>query len=420
MYWPQLTSEQIKNRIFNALKTNVNYRQENILGIPATFLDEQVFYEDAPFLADAPFLSLLVANPNHIGCHTLPGDKEPIFRGTQQLETEVIRICAEEIFLAQPETYDGYVASGGTEGNIEAMWIYRNYFTEEFKASAAEIAVVYSADSHYSFAKGKNLLGIQSLVFDVEPATRRADIADLSRKLKAERSKGLKYFIVNINLATTMFGSVDDIDAISAVFEQAGVKFRIHIDAAFGGFIYPFTCAYSSYDFTNPHVSSISIDAHKMLQTPYGTGIFLVRKNMMQYVCTTEASYVMGKDFTLIGSRSGANAACIWMVLHTYGSEGWRAKLQFILSRTDALSAALDHLKITYFRNPNMNIITIKSEFISPNLARAFCLVPDNHEQAAWYKIVVMSHVKQGVLDKFIEEVRKERQHGQEAGSGNP
>ncbi len=119
-----------------------------------------------------------------------------------------------------------------------------------------------------------------------------------------------------------MFGSVDDIDTVCELFNLLRIDHKIHIDAAFGGFIYPFTNANSKYNFLNKDVCSISLDGHKMLQAPYGTGIFLIRKDYMQYVCTAEATYVQGMDFTLTGSRSGANAICMWMILHSHGSEG--------------------------------------------------------------------------------------------------
>ena len=196
MYWPRLSTQQVKKTIFDALAKNQNYRSEKILGLPATFLDTDVFYEDAPFLKQAPFLSVLIANPNHIGCHTLPGEKEPVFKGTQELEKDLIRICAEEIFAAEPESYDGYVASGGTEANIEALWIYRNYFIKEKKATADQIRLVYSADSHYSFQKAGELLGIKRVVTDVKEDDRSLVISYLEKKLEQAKKEGAKYFIV--------------------------------------------------------------------------------------------------------------------------------------------------------------------------------------------------------------------------------
>lgn len=408
MNWPKLSTQKIKLRIFDALSKNLNYRTENILGIPATYLDTDVFYDDAPFLKDAPFLSLLVANPNHIGCHTLDGEKEAIFKGSQEIEKDLIRICAEEIFAAEPKSYDGYVASGGTEANIEACWIYRNYFIKEHGASTEEIALIYSEDSHYSFPKAANLLGLTSLIFKVHQDTREININDLERKLLEQLKTGKKYFIVNVNLSTTMFGSVDDIDKITDLLNLLNISYKLHIDAAFGGFIYPFTKEDSRHNFKNPNVSSVTIDGHKMLQAPYGTGIFLVRKNMMQFVCTEEASYVQGKDYTLCGSRSGANAACVWMILHMHGSTGWTVKMNHLLDKTTSLCSSLDDMGVEYYRNPYLNIITIKGKYISNALAQKFCLVPDNHENPKWYKIVMMSHVKPGILDNFINQLENE------------
>jgi glutamate/tyrosine decarboxylase-like PLP-dependent enzyme len=239
-------------------------------------------------------------------------------------------------------------------------------------------------------------------VVPVDEKSRELSAESLRSKITGAYEKGIRYFIVNINLSTTMFGSVDDIDMVTGILEEMGADFKLHIDGAFGGFIFPFTNPSDNYNFRNPHVSSITIDGHKMLQAPYGTGIFLVRKNMMHYVCTEEASYIRGKDYTLCGSRSGANAACVWMILNMHGSTGWSVKMNQLLDKTTTLCAALDELAIEYYRNPYLNIIAIRARHISPELAAKFLLVPDNHDNPKWYKIVMMSHVKQGTLDQFI------------------
>ena len=88
-FWKKKSQEEIKTIVFNALKDNVNYQEENILGIPASFLGEKVFYQDASFLEAAPFISTLIQNPNHIGCHTL-GQSESFFKGTQKIEKAIL------------------------------------------------------------------------------------------------------------------------------------------------------------------------------------------------------------------------------------------------------------------------------------------------------------------------------------------
>lgn len=411
MFWEKYSRQKIRDVVFDAIGKNLNYRVSPPIGLPASYLDPKVFYSDAPFLADAPYMNTMVANPNHIGCHTL-GDSEPVFSGTQALERELIEICATQIFHAEEHTIDGYVASGGTEANIQAFWVLRNYFMEMHGAEQSEIAMVYSSDAHYSMPKGVNILGIKSIVAEVNEETRLIEIDDLKKRLLDAKSSGIKHFILVMNMSTTMFGSVDDMARAIELFESLKLDFKMHIDGAYGGFIYPFSSDDLLYSFKNEHVFSFSLDAHKMLQSPYGTGIVMIRKGFIQYAMTREANYVKGKDYTLIGSRSGANAIAIWMILRAYGSEGWRAKIEELLDRTDWLCSQLDKRNISYYRHPKMNIITIRPEGISAALAEKYFLVPDDHESPSWWKIVIMDHVSEGVLDRFLLDLDSEQNNG--------
>ncbi len=407
MFWEKYTATQIKNKVFESLSKNTNYRTENILGVPGTFLDDSIFYEDAPFLKDAPFLSVLIANPNHIGVHTLGDEHEDFFKGTQEIEKDLIKICAEEIMGAEEQTYDGYVASGGTEANIEAMWIYRNYYVKELNADLSDIAVFYSADTHYSIPKAADLLNLQGIEVNVHPESREIDIKDLEEKIMNALTAGYKYFIVNVNMATTMFGSVDDIDKITDLLNLLKLNYKLHVDAAYGGFIFPFTSQNHQFSFRNPNITSFSIDGHKLLQAPYGTGIFLIRKEYLKYVCTNEAGYVKGKDYTLCGSRSGANAIGVWMILRTHGSNGWSVKMNELIDKTTRICEGLNEMGVAFFRNPELNIIAIKGNYVSSHLAKKYHLVPDSHDKKPkWYKIVVMPHVKQGIIDNFLTELK--------------
>lgn len=413
MHWKKMPFKDIKSIVFQALKENTNYQDEPILGIPATYLDQEQFYFNAPFLKDAPFLSVLIHNPNHIGCHTC-GPGESYFKGTQEIEIDLMRICAEEIFGAEQGGYDGYVAPGGTEANIQAQWIYRNYFMREKDAKPSEIAVVFSEDVHYSAYKGCNLLGISPIKIAVNNE-RQWDIVDLKDKLASAQEEGIKYFIIHLSMGTTMFGSVDDPDPILNEVKKYADGYFVHVDAAFGGFIYPFTNPETQLNFKNPEISSVTIDGHKMLQAPYGTGIFLCRKGLIQYAQTKEASYVEGTDFTLCGSRSGANAVAVWMILMTHGSEGWKYQMQRLIDRTDRICNALDEMEIEYYRDPNMNIVTIKADYMPTSIAKKYHLVADDFNNPKWWKIVVMMHVEKYVIDEFLILLQKNIQTADES-----
>lgn len=406
MYWKKLPKEERKNKIQNALSENVNFAKDSTLGYPASKLDGKVFY-DADFLKDAPVLQTFVSNPNHIGCHTL-GDSESAFKGTHELEKEVLNVLAVDVFKAQPNSFDGYISPGGTEANIQAIWMYRNFFKYNRDASLDEIAILASEDTHYSIPKAANLLSLEWLKIPVDFEYRCIDVTALEEIIVKAKNNGKKYFIVVSNMGTTMFGSVDDPDDYITILEQYNLEYKIHIDGAYGGFVYPFSNENSTINFSNPKISSITIDAHKMLQAPYGTGIFICRKGLIENVLTEEAQYVEGMDLTLCGSRSGANAIAVWMILFTYGPHKWFEKISVLQMRTQFLCNELDQMNIKYFREPFMNIVTIHAEYISKEIAEKYHLVPETHNhENKWYKIVLMNHVEIEHLTTFIAELKE-------------
>jgi len=404
-YWKKLSDNQIRARVADALSKNVDYREKTIVGVPASHLDEEVFYGNASFLKDAPFLSTMIHNPNHIGCHTL-GESESFFEGTQEIEKELIALIGEDILNGTASALDGYVASGGTEANIQAIWIYRNLFSQEYGADVSEICIVGSADCHYSMHKASNLLNIPIYLAEVDHFSRVVSEDSFVKVVEEAKTQGAKYFICIANMMTTMFGSVDDIDMMTKVLKLSAQGFRVHVDGAYGGFVYPFSCKNTRLDFSNPLVTSITLDAHKMLQAPFGTGVFLARKGLMKYVYTKQAQYVQGLDATLIGSRSGANAIAVWMILMSYGPHGWYEKIHILQYRTNWLCEQLKELNVVFFRQPYSNQVSIEAKFITKQMVEKYGLVPDTHTgPPRWYKVVVMEHVTVDVLEPFINEL---------------
>ena len=48
-YWKKLGENELRKRVANALAQNVDYRDKTILGVPASHLDEKIFYGNAAF-----------------------------------------------------------------------------------------------------------------------------------------------------------------------------------------------------------------------------------------------------------------------------------------------------------------------------------------------------------------------------------
>lgn len=405
-YWVKYSKERLAEKIDTALATIVDFEHSKYLGYPVSKLDENVFNTNASFLKDSPLLKSFIANPNNIGCHTF-GKSEEAFKGSQELEKEVLEVLAIDIFNAKENEYDGYIATGGTEANIQALWIYRNLFKNEFGAHFNEMVILSSEDTHYSVYKGSNILGIDVVSIPVDFNTREIIDAELDTIVERLKFEGKKYFLVISNMATTMFGSVDDPNTYINILLKHKVEFKLHIDGAFGGFVYPISNRNSEINFSNPHISSVTIDAHKMLQAPYGTGVFICRKGLIANVLTKEAQYVDGMDLTMVGSRSGANAIAVWMILFSYGYYAWFEKINTLLLRTEWFCGQMDALNIEYFRNPFMNIVTLKSDYVPKEIAHKYGLVPETHDgNNNWFKVIIMEHVEIDDLLKFVEELK--------------
>jgi glutamate/tyrosine decarboxylase-like PLP-dependent enzyme len=137
---------------------------------------------------------------------------------------------------------------------------------------------------------------------------------------------------VVVTLGTTAIGSVDPLDRIVAL--QKKCKFRIHVDAAYGGY---FTLAANLSPETRaaldaiPHADSIVIDPHKHGLQPYGCGCILFRDPAVGrlYKHDSPYTYFSSKDLhlgeiSLECSRAGASAVALWATqqLLPYTSDG--------------------------------------------------------------------------------------------------
>ncbi|NFH39396.1 pyridoxal phosphate-dependent decarboxylase family protein [Clostridium sporogenes] len=406
--WRKYTQEEMDEKITKSLERTLNYDNTKTIGIPGTKLDDTVFYDGHSFIKHSPYLRTFIQNPNHIGCHTY--DKADIlFGGTFDIERELIQLLAIDVLNGDDKEFDGYVTQGGTEANIQAMWVYRNYFKKERKAKHEEIAIITSADTHYSAYKGSDLLNIDIIKVPVEFYSRKIQEDTLDSIVKEAKEIGKKYFIVISNMGTTMFGSVDDPDLYANIFDKYNLEYKIHVDGAFGGFIYPINNKECKTDFSNKNVSSITLDGHKMLQAPYGTGVFVCRQNLIHNTLTEEATYIENLDVTISGSRSGANAVAIWMVLASYGPYGWMEKINKLRNRTEWLCEQLDDMGIKYYKENNMNIVTIEEQYVTKEIAEKYFLVPEVHNHMnKWYKIVVMEHVELDILNSLVCDLRKQ------------
>jgi len=246
-------------------------------------------------IARAAYALAMSVNPNN---HALDGG-----RASSALEIEAVAALAKMFHWPQ---HLGHLSSGGTFANLEALWVAGQL--------APGKAIAASTQAHYTHSRISSVLGLPFVSVPTDNSG-RMDLAVLDQLL----STGNIGTVV-VTLGTTATGSVDPLDQILKL--QQRHKFRIHVDAAYGGY---FTLASNltletraAYD-AIPHADSIVVDPHKHGLQPYGCGAILFRdptvgrfyKHDSPYTYFSSKELHLG-EISLECSRAGASAVALW------------------------------------------------------------------------------------------------------------
>lgn len=336
-------------------------------------------------------------NTNNVGIHT--GNN---LTGTRKLEQEVIQDL-RGLLNGDADT-EGYLTTGGTEGNIYGMWIGREYL----KSHNPQIrpVVVVNRYTHSSVLKAAKLL-------DLEVREITSDMGRFDTKALADY---LRTKIPAIIVATAGYystGQVDDIEVIAShIAEQ---KHYMHVDAAIGGYCLPFTDPSDAFDFRIPQVGSITVDPHKLGGMGYSCGAVLFRT---KFQCSIQHINELAgvNDVTLSGSRPGATAASLWALHRERGSEGYIAiinncllvKRYFIneLKAWDPEITILGHPGINHFA---FSVSKNKLKALTPEVLTQYRMVSNSitieGKNQVFFHIYIMPHISKSTVNRFMEHV---------------
>lgn len=285
---------KVLDDLADRLQDNYPYNQQNYAG---------QMIKPPHTLAQAAYWMSTFVNPNN---HALDGGK-----ATSALELEVVADLGKMIGYEQSL---GHLTSGGTMANLEALWVARK--------NQSDATVLASSASHYTHSRMSEVLGMPFKSIATN-ANGTMDLEDLERAVSS-----VKYAVVVVTMGTTGLGKVDPLAEILEL--QKTHNFRIHIDAAYGGY---FKIANLEKDtqrhFELMHMAdSVVIDPHKHGLQPYGCGAILLKnpkegrfyKHDSPYTYFTSGDLHLG-EITLECSRPGAASAALWATMQKFPLE---------------------------------------------------------------------------------------------------
>jgi aromatic-L-amino-acid decarboxylase len=188
-----------------------------------------------------------------------------------QIENNVVRwLC--DLFDYPPESR-GVLTSGGSIANFSAIVSARKAkLPEDFLSGVLYV----SEHAHASIAKAAMLAGFPRANLRIVAAdpSLRMDVDTLRRGIAEDRHAGRRPFLVVASAGTTNTGAIDPLDAIADV--AATEDLWLHVDGAYGGFFQLTERGRERFRGIE-RADSITLDPHKGLFLPYGTGALVVR-----------------------------------------------------------------------------------------------------------------------------------------------
>ena len=188
-----------------------------------------------------------------------------------QLEANALDWLRE--WMGFPATARGLFTTGGSSATFNAILCAR----EKYLGADIRRGVLYTSDqAHHSVLKSAKMAGVmpdrvRAITCDEQY---RLPVAALRDAIARDRRDGLTPFAVVSSAGTTNTGAVDPLDAIADVC--ASEDLWHHIDGAYGAFFY--VCDDLKTTLRGlPRADSLTLDPHKGMFLPYGTGALLVR-----------------------------------------------------------------------------------------------------------------------------------------------
>jgi tyrosine decarboxylase/aspartate 1-decarboxylase len=313
-----------------------------------------------------------------------------LFPGTKELEEEVIKMMGSMLGDANA---CGYLTTGGTESNIQALRTARNIKNKNHPN------MVVPESAHFSFDKIADLLGIEI----------RKGSLDRDFKVNLDSVGNLidNNTIALVGIAgSTEFGQIDPIDKLADL--ALSNDLFLHVDAAFGGFVIPYLDRKYDFDFSVKGVTSITSDPHKMGMSTIPAGGLLFKDEACLLPLEIDTPYLtIRKQHSLAGTRSGAAVAATYAVMKHLGQDGYRKIIKKCMKMTDMLVQGTRKIGLEPLIEPVMNIVALDVPELDEvrKKLRAKGWVTSMTRNPRAMRIIVMPHLNETSIELFISDL---------------
>jgi glutamate decarboxylase len=272
---------------------------------------------------------------------------------TQVVHERVVSMIGRLFHAPVGERPTGTATIGSSEAIMLAMLAHKRSWQRRQEAAglpAAQPNMVMGADVHTCWEKFARYFEVQARV---------APMADGRYTFGAEQAEPLideNTIAVAGVLGTTFTGQIDDLASLDALLgrlnEQRGWQIPLHVDAASGGFVLPFSEPDLEWDFRLTSVRSINVSNHKfgLVYPGMGTVVFRDRSCLPEEL-VFHINY-LGADmanYSLNFSRPSSSVVLQYFNFLRLGRSGYERIVACSLANARSLAeklAAIEQLQL--------------------------------------------------------------------------
>lgn len=290
------------------------------------------------------------------------------YPATEQIHQGVIRMIAQLFHAELPATETGFLGTttvGSSEAMMLALLTHKWNWKQQRRASAKDQPyLVIGTHTHACFTKFARYFDVNVKWIPLLPGqfaitaeqvrevleTRIADDPQVMQECgftaaeAGTRKVGELVMAIGCVLGSTYTGALDDVAGIDRVLTDGGWDIPMHVDAASGGFVLPFTQPELRWDFRLPHVQSINVSNHKYGLVYAGLGTLAFRnERIVPEELLVDVHYLSGemRHFGLNFSRASNNVVMQYYNFLHLGRNGYAAVMQQCLATTQLLAQTI-------------------------------------------------------------------------------